>query len=268
MERRRNGNGRHRLVEVMNRRGQGASPGRPGNRLSAGTNPKKRPSRISLHAVRPPIRAVTFDVGGTLIEVWPSVGHVYAEVAARHGMNGLSAELLNRRFAAAWRAAGRFNHSRRGWARLVDATFRGLTERPPSQTFFDELYTRFASPKVWRVFPDVLPTLKRLASRSIKLGVISNWDERLRPLLKSLKLAGCFQTIVVSCEVRTSKPARAIFHAAACRLGLPAEAIVHVGDSAPMDVRGARSAGLSALLLNREAVTRRAGVINSLRELC
>jgi hypothetical protein len=32
------------------------------------------------------IRAVTFDVGGTLIEPWPSVGRVYAEVAARHGV--------------------------------------------------------------------------------------------------------------------------------------------------------------------------------------
>ena len=30
------------------------------------------------------IQAVTFDVGGTLIRPWPSVGHVYAEVAARH----------------------------------------------------------------------------------------------------------------------------------------------------------------------------------------
>ena len=29
----------------------------------------------------PSIRAVTFDVGGTLIQVWPSVGHVYADVA-------------------------------------------------------------------------------------------------------------------------------------------------------------------------------------------
>jgi len=30
------------------------------------------------------IRAVTFDVGGTLIECCPSVGHIYAEVAGRH----------------------------------------------------------------------------------------------------------------------------------------------------------------------------------------
>ncbi len=41
------------------------------------------------------IRAVTFDVGGTLIEPWPSVGHVYAEVAARHGVAAIDVATLN-----------------------------------------------------------------------------------------------------------------------------------------------------------------------------
>ncbi len=76
--------------------------------------------------LRPGIRAVTFDAGGTLIEVWPSVGQVYAEVATRHGVADLSPDLLNRRFAAAWRAAKDFSYSRADWAALVDATFRGL----------------------------------------------------------------------------------------------------------------------------------------------
>ena len=196
------------------------------------------------------------------------MGHVYAEVAARNGVKRLSAAALNRRFAAAWCAATCFSHSRLGWARLVDATFRGLTDQPPSQTFFAELYARFASPDAWRVFPDVLPALDALAARGLKLGVISNWDERLRPLLKQLKLAGYFETIVVSREVRAAKPARAIFQHALRRLGLPPEAVLHVGDSLSMDVRGARAAGLSALLLKRRAATAKTGQIKSLLELC
>ena len=47
------------------------------------------------------VRAVTFDVGGTLIKPSPSVGDIYAEVAARHGRKKVSPETLNRRFAAA-----------------------------------------------------------------------------------------------------------------------------------------------------------------------
>ena len=90
------------------------------------------------------------------------------------------------RFAAAWRIAKRFRHSRSDWAQLVDATFRGLTTLPPSRTFFEALYARFARAGAWRVFDDVPPTLEALASRGLKLAVISNWDERLRPLLTLL----------------------------------------------------------------------------------
>jgi len=222
---------------------------------------------VSGRAARSPIRAITFDVGGTLIEVSPSVGHVYAEVAARHGVKGLSPRLLDRRFAAAWRAARQFSHSRSDWAELVDATFRGLAHRLPSQTFFAELYARFAAPQAWRVFEDAVPTLESLAARGLKLGVISNWDERLRPLLRRLRLAQYFAAIVVSREVGCSKPARTIFEHAVQKLGLPPEAVLHVGDDQSMDLRGARAAGLSALLLNRTARVARPDQIKSLREL-
>lgn len=224
-------------------------------------------SPVAPCAVHGPIRAVTFDAGGTLIEVWPSVGHVYAEVAAQHGIKGLSAKLLDRRFAVAWRAATRFSYSRADWVRLVDTTFRGLTGQPPSRTFFARLYARFAMPDAWRVFDDVTPALDALAARGLKLGVISNWDERLRPLLKRLGLATYFQAIVVSREVGAAKPSRAIFSHALRMLDLPPEAVLHVGDDLSLDMRAARSAGLSALLLNRKSDVARAGQIKSLREL-
>jgi putative hydrolase of the HAD superfamily len=216
---------------------------------------------------RPSIRAVTFDVGGTLIEPWPSVGHIYAEVAARCGAKGLSSALLNRRFIAAWRAAKHFGHSRADWSALVDATFRGLTDRPPSRTFFPELYSRFAEPTAWRIFEDVVPTLEALAARGLKLGVISNWDERLRPLLERLRLTHYFEAIVVSREVGCSKPSRAIFDQAIRKMGLPPEAVLHVGDEPSTDVRGARAAALSAVRLKRTARVAKAGQIKSLHEL-
>ena len=64
------------------------------------------------------IQAVTFDVGGTLLEPWPSVGHVYAEVAQRHGLPGADAAKLAEQFAAAWRARRGFDYSRAAWSEL------------------------------------------------------------------------------------------------------------------------------------------------------
>src|SRR5262245_57594577 len=122
------------------------------------------------------IKAVTFDAGGTLIKPWPSVGHVYAEVATRHGVRSVPAEALTRQFAAAWSRLANFSHSREEWAGLVDETFAGFVAEPPSRTFFPELYNRFASSDAWHVFEDVLPALNALAALDLRLAVVSNWD--------------------------------------------------------------------------------------------
>jgi putative hydrolase of the HAD superfamily len=217
------------------------------------------------------IQAVTFDVGGTLIECWPSVGHVYAEVAARHTARKFSPTVLNRRFAAAWRAQKSFEHTRADWAALVDATFDGLVSAPPSQTFFEELYGRFSQPEAWHIFEDVLPALETLSARGLKLGIISNWDERLIPLLRKLGLAQRFETIVVSCEIAASKPSPLIFREAAQRLSVPPASILHVGDSPDADAAGAIAAGLQAVLLQRAPPSGppmpQCPCISSLREL-
>jgi len=197
------------------------------------------------------IKAVTFDVGGTLIEPWPSVGHVYAEVAARHGIKAFSPEQLNARFKTAWRARQGFGHSRAEWAELVDEVFGETNPDSASKRFFAELFERFAQPEVWRIFDDVLPALDTLASREIKLAVISNWDERLRGLLHSLKLDRYFEAFAISCEVGFSKPSPVIFEHAAAKLGLPADSILHIGDSFEMDIAGARTAGWHAWQIQR-----------------
>lgn len=199
------------------------------------------------------IKAVTFDVGGTLISPWPSVGHVYAEIAAQHGFSEISADQLTKRFHTVWRASKNFDYTRAGWEELVNETFRTLIPDSAKITFFSELYDRFAQPGAWRVFEDVRPTLEKLASMEFRLGVISNWDERLRILLQRLRLSHYFERIVISCEVGFPKPSPVIFEQAASKLGVAPGQILHVGDSSEMDFRGAKSAGFHAVLLQRDS---------------
>lgn len=212
------------------------------------------------------VRAITLDVGGTLIEPWPSVGHVYAEVAEAAGHPGLDPQLLNERFTSAWRARGDFRHSRQAWARIVDATFSDVIAQKPSESFFPQLYRRFGEAGAWRVHEDVLPSLEELASHDVPLAVVSNWDERLRPLLRALKLEGYFEAILISSELYFSKPSNVIFEHALRKLGLPAGDVLHVGDSEAEDVRGAREAGLQSRLLARPSGNG-PGSIGSLTEL-
>ncbi len=220
---------------------------------------------IGVRSSKSSIQAITFDVGGTLIEPWPSVGAIYAEVAARHGFHNFTPEQLSRGFRAAWKNHSAFNYSRRGWELLVNQTFGcAADERLP---FFEELYERFAEPEAWRVFDDVIPILDQLASAGVRMAVISNWDERLRGLLERLKLSRYFETLAISCEVGFPKPSPVIFQHAADKLGLASANILHVGDSAEHDVAGARSAGLAALHLRRGHQGSSANEIQSLTEV-
>ena len=196
--------------------------------------------------VRRRIQAVTFDIGGTLIEPWPSVGHVYADVAGRFGIRA-NPDQLTLRFGAAWKAKRGFDYSRAAWFELVRSTFE---------------------PDAWRIAHDALQAIDALATQGIRLGAISNWDDRLLPLLERLELRRHFETVAVSCEVGFAKPSPEIFHHALRKLGLPPEATLHVGDSMTEDVEGARSAGMSAALIRRrEREPASPPIIRDLREL-
>jgi putative hydrolase of the HAD superfamily len=212
-----------------------------------------------------PIRAITLDVGGTLLQPWPSVGHVYAKVASRHGLQ-ISPEDLNRRFAAAWRDKIDFSHTQSGWSALVDQIFAGLVATPPSRSFFPALYAAFSSPSAWRVYDDVLPCLEQWRRRGLKLGAISNWDDRLRPLLQQLGLAKWFDAIVISAEVGITKPHPAIFQRAANLLQTEPSALLHLGDNRVEDFDAARAAGFQALLLRRNQPPRPNEQISSLAD--
>src|SRR3974390_3067287 len=115
------------------------------------------------------IRAVTFDVGGTLIEPWPSVGHVYADVAKRHGWPELSDEALNRGFGKAWASLSVFRYTKAEWLGLVKATFKEVIAEPVGLALFSELYEQFSAPESWHVYEDVVPTLQVLSRRGLKL---------------------------------------------------------------------------------------------------
>lgn len=212
------------------------------------------------------VEAVLFDVGGTLIEPWPSIGHIYAEVAAGFGGTSLDTERLNRQFLATWKAKGDFHYTPEHWKGIVIESFEGMMPLESCLEMFPKLYQRFEDPDVWKVHEDVMPALDDLASRGFKLGIVSNWDTRLKPLLSRLRLDGFFDFVSVSCDIGFTKPSPVIFEHTIGKFGLPPERMLHVGDQKEEDVTGARDAGLQSLLLDRSA-TSGPGVIRQLTEL-
>jgi putative hydrolase of the HAD superfamily len=214
------------------------------------------------------IRAVTLDVGGTLIEPWPSVGHVYAASARPFGLPDIDPVALSQAFGDAWKERREFDYSRTAWRRLVDRTFAVVPGFAVSDNCFDAIYDGFARAAAWRIYDDVRPFFEWARSQRVRLAVVSNWDDRLPRLLEDLSLSAAFEALIVSHEVGHHKPAREIFLQAAGRLGLAPEEILHVGDSESEDFAGARLAGLRSCWLCRTSTGEEPiGAIRSLADV-
>jgi putative hydrolase of the HAD superfamily len=222
---------------------------------------------------------VLFDATDTLFAPYPSVGGVYARVAADFGI-GLDACAIDASFAEDFRRTVRELRSRglavwenesaarAFWRRLLDVIFLRLAGKPCAQDCFQAIYHAFATAGAWRVFPDVLPALKLLQGKGLQLGIVSNFDERLFSIVNALGLQKHFRLVLPSTDAGVAKPDRRIFLKALRRLGARPTQALYVGDDPEADAAGAQAAGMQWLLVDREKrLPASDGVIHSLAEI-
>lgn len=212
-------------------------------------------------------RVIFFDAVGTLLHLRRGVGEHYREVALRHGLNR-PAEAWQQAFGQAWKAAAppvttrepRPDDDRGWWQALVEEVLAACNAPADfaRAAFFAELYDSFAQPGVWQLFPETRDVLEVLRSRG-RLGIISNFDGRLRTILKELELLPLFEVVAISSELGADKPEPWIFQEAARRAQTEPGACLHVGDDPACDWQGARASGMEAFELDRPH--------NSLRQL-
>ncbi len=101
------------------------------------------------------------------------------------------------------------------------------------------------------LFDDVMPVLTDLKERGLVLGLISNVDRDIGPLLGGLGVGRLLQVVVTSQDAGSSKPQPRIFAEAARRAGVKAGEAMYVGDQYQIDVLGAENAGMKGVLLDR-----------------
>jgi putative hydrolase of the HAD superfamily len=226
------------------------------------------------------IKAVFFDAAGTLFTVNGSVGEIYAHLAREHGKEVSVSDLeagFRRCFADAppmafpEASAGQILVLEKQWWRnIVHDVFAPLGSFPRFADYFEALFAYFAQTEAWQLYPETLATVTALADRGFHLGVISNFDSRLFGLLDGFDLTQFFDPIIISTHAGAAKPEGAIFAQALARHQLHPEGTLHVGDSLSADIAGARSAGMTPVLIDRKATTEKMSDyvrINSLSEL-
>ncbi|MCC5789339.1 MAG: HAD-IA family hydrolase [Opitutales bacterium] len=201
------------------------------------------------------IQAITFDAGGTLLFPHPDVGTIYAEILANHGSQICPRE-LDQAFVQHWREAiiepkKEISHAfeKAWWRKVVEATLQSIQGPELSDEIFTDLWENFALPHRWRIRENTHEVLAELQKRGYHLGILSNWDGRLRPLLQRIGLDRYFQDLFISAEIGYEKPDPQAFRVCEKRFALPPKAFLHIGDSRTHDFKAAQKAGWQSLLL-------------------
>ena len=207
------------------------------------------------------IKAIFFDLDGTLRHSVPSGGEVFTDYVKTMGLQVNEEARLR---------ALRWEHFY--WASSVDLRDDLLAHSGETEKFWieysrrrlialgaqEEWAVQFA-PKVSvhmgevykpeSVVPeDVRRTLPQLKESRYILGVISNRDKPFHDVLQDHGISEFFDFSLAAGEVNIFKPDPGIFEHGLQRVKLSANEVMYVGDNYYADVVGARNAGLQPVL--------------------
>ncbi len=184
-----------------------------------------------------PVRAVLFDLDGTLVDTAPDLGYALNLQRARHGLPALPDDLIR----------PQASHGARGLLGIGfdlhpdDARFAAMREE------FLQLYSENIC-RHSQVFPGVLDLLAELESRHLPWGVVTNKPARFtEPLLSMLDLAERARCIVSGDTCAHAKPHPAPMLEAARLCNADPAHCLYIGDAA-RDIEAANAVHMPALV--------------------
>lgn len=206
------------------------------------------------------VKAVFLDADDTLFFVSPGVAEIYARICADHGLH-VPVEKLRSSLPITWsgfraeyeNVANNYEtfpgREREMWRKFSILAIEKFHPTPPT-SLLDEIYDEFAKERSRRLFPGVVEFLQHLKTTGYKIGLLSNNDERMMPLLDELGLSHYFDEILPTALIGFKKPASLAYERAALRIGSAPEEILYIGDSLEHDYHGARNANWNAIWFN------------------
>ena len=179
------------------------------------------------------IRAVLFDLDGTLIDSAPDLGDAADKMRTDRGLPSLP-EALYRPMAGA------------GARGMLKVAFDITPEHPTYEAFREEFFVNYERAMTVRtyIFDGVIDVIDALRERDMPWGVVTNKMARFTdPLTQAMPLFSSASAIVSGDTTAHAKPHPAPMFEAARRLGLSPEVCLYVGDD-ERDIVAGRAAGM------------------------
>ena len=183
------------------------------------------------------IKAVLFDLDGTLVDTAPDLGYALNLQRARHGLPPLDDAIIR----------PQASHGARG---LLGVGFDLHPDDPHFARMREEFLQLYAENicRHSRPFPGILDLLSELEARQLKWGVVTNKPARFtEPLMSILDLAERAACIVSGDTCPQPKPHPAPMLAAAELCGATPAQCLYLGD-AERDIQAANAAAMPALV--------------------
>ena len=182
------------------------------------------------------IRAVLFDLDGTLIDSAPDLGAAADKMRTDRGMSSLP--LARYRPLAGAGARG-----------MIGEAFGIEPEHPDFPALREEFFCNYEAcmtQHTW-IFDGVDELIQTIVQRDLAWGVVTNKSARFTiPLTRSMSLFASAAAVVSGDTTPHAKPHPAPLLEAAARLGLPAQQCLYVGDD-ERDIIAGRAAGMATV---------------------
>ncbi len=186
------------------------------------------------------IKAVLWDFSGVLCIPVEGRGHAFLAQSL-----GLSSDILEQHFQSELNQKVNLGEiSSNTFYRTLFAE-QGISQDLIFQ--FEEIYS-----KAFEINAPIVDFINFL-HKTKKIGLLSNYSDRLRPILENeFGIANIFDDVVISSEVKMMKPDESIYHLALARLDVKPEETIFVDDLIE-NVEAAANIGIHAIHFQNSA---------------
>ena len=193
---------------------------------------------INHNPFKQPVRAVLFDLDGTLIDTAPDFIRIIKLMCSEANVPAPSDASIRAQVSEGARAMVNLVHPELG---LDSPELLNIRQQ------FLNIYQQNIAVDTC-LFPDMENVLKELEALDIPWGIVTNKPRGLSELLlDALNLTERCQVLVCPEDVKHTKPDPEPMYLAAKQLGIAPEQIIYVGDH-PRDIDAGRAAGMPTVL--------------------